>query len=354
VEDVSMRRTARRAVAAVCGVALVAGVTACGDDSDSSGNSASGSGGTAELTLYNAQHEDLMVLMVDAFTKQTGIKVKIRSGDDLEMANQLVQEGKASPADVFVTENSPAMTLVDSRSGFATLEDSTMAQVPARYAPANKHWVGFAARATVLAYNTDKLTTAQLPASIMDLADPKWKGKVGYSPTGADFQAIVSAVVALKGEAAGKAWLEALKTNAVAYKGNSRVMKAVNDGDIEAGVIYHYYWYQDQAESGANSDSVRLHFFGNQDPGAFTSVSGAGVLASSKHAEEAQKLVAFLTGKEGQQVLADSAALEYTVGSDVPANKALKPLAELDAPEVDVTKLNSQNVVTMMQDAGIL
>jgi iron(III) transport system substrate-binding protein len=349
-----MRRTAKRAMAAVGVVGVAMGLAACGGDSGPGGSSASGSGGSATLTLYNAQHEDLMKLMVAAFTKETGIKVQMRSGEDLEMANQLVQEGKASPADVFVTENSPGMTLVDSRSGFAPLDAGTLAQVPARYAAANKHWVGFAARATVLAYNKDKLTEAQLPASIMDIADPRWKGKMGYSPTGADFQAIVSAVVALEGEDAAKAWLKGLKDNAVAYKGNSRVMKAVNDGDVDAGVIYHYYWYQDQAESGANSDNVALHFFGHQDPGAFTSVSGAGVLASSKHATEAQRLVRFLTGKEGQQVLADSPALEYTVGSGVPANKVLKPLAQLDAPAVDVTKLNSQTVVTMMQDAGIL
>lgn len=345
-------------VGLVCGLLVAMTMAACGDDSSSDSStstsaSSSRSAGSA-ITLYNAQHEDLMALMVDAFTKKSGIKVKMRSGEDLEMANQIVQEGKASPADVFVTENSPAMTLVDSRNGFATLEDSTLAQVPARYAPANGHWVGFAARATVLAYNKDKLTTAQLPASIMDLADPTWKGKVGYSPTGADFQAIASAVVALRGEGEGKRWLEGLKKNAVAYKGNSRVMKAVNDGDVESGVIYHYYWYQDQAESGENSDNVKLHFFGHQDPGAYTSVSGAGVLASSKHAPEAQKLVQFLTGKEGQQVLADSKALEYTVGSNVAANPALKPLTELDAPIVDMTKLNSRTVVTMMQDAGIL
>jgi iron(III) transport system substrate-binding protein len=131
-------------------------------------------------------------------------------------------------------------------------------------------------------------------------------------------------------------------------------MKAVNDGEIAAGVIYHYYWYQDQAESGANSADTKLHFFGGRDPGAFTSVSGAGVLASTEHPAEAQQLVRFLTGKGGQQVLSDSTALEYTLNPDVPANKALKPLAELDAPEVDVTQLNSEKVVTMMQDAGIL
>jgi iron(III) transport system substrate-binding protein len=198
------------------------------------------------------------------------------------------------------------------------------------------------------------LPASDLPDSILELAEPRWKGRVGYSPTGADFQAIVSAVVALKGEAAAKRWLDGLKANAVAYKGNGTVMKAVNDGEIAAGVIYHYYWYQDRAESGANSANTKLHFFGGQDPGAFTSVSGAGVLASSQHPAEAQRLVRFLTGRHGQRVLSDSTALEYTLNPDVPANTALKPLAELDAPAVDVTRLNSEKVITMMQQAGIL
>ena len=331
--------------------ALVSAVllAACGD-----GGEAASGGDKPTLTLYNAQHEELMVEMTAAFTQETGIKVQIRNGSDLEMGNQLVQEGDASPADVFVTENSPAMTLVDSKDLFAPVDAETLGQVPSRYAASNSRWLGFAARATVLVYNTKQLPEGDLPGSILELADPKWKGKVGYSPTGADFQAIVSAVVALEGDAAAKRWLDGLKANAVAYKGNGTVMKAVNDGEIAAGVIYHYYWYQDQAESGANSANTKLHFFGGEDPGAFTSVSGAGVLASTDHPTEAQQLVRFLTGKDGQQVLSDSTALEYTLNPDVPANKALKPLAELDAPEVDVSQLNSEKVVTMMQDAGIL
>ncbi|HEX7297610.1 MAG TPA: iron ABC transporter substrate-binding protein [Solirubrobacteraceae bacterium] len=332
-------------------VAVVLATVACGSDS---GESSSTAGDRAPLTLYNAQHEDLVTQMVSAFTKQSGIEVNLRNGSDLEMANQIVQEGDRSPADVFLTENSPAMALVDSRNGFAPIDESTLSQVPSRYAPASKRWVGFAARATVLAYNKDDVRASELPRSIMDLAQPRWKGKVGYSPTGADFQAIVSAVLALEGESATKAWLDGLAKNGVAFQGNTRVMKAVDDGRVPVGIIYHYYWYQDQAESGENSSHTALHFFGNQDPGAFTSVSGAGVLASSKHQPEAQELVRFLTGKAGQEVLANSTALEYTVGSDVPANKALKPLAELDAPAVDPGKLNSAQVITMMQDAGIL
>jgi iron(III) transport system substrate-binding protein len=350
-------RVLGRAAAVAAAVAASVTLAACGGGSATSGagtGSSAAAGDKGTLTLYNAQHEDLMKLMVDGFTKQTGIKVTMRSGEDFELANQIVQEGDASPADVFVTENSPAMTLVDSKGLFAKVGATALAQVPARYAASDGDWVGFAARSTVFAYNSKQLTKADLPASLLDLADPKWKGKIGMSPGGADFQAIVSAVLALKGEAATAQWLKGLKANAKIYQGNTTVMKAVNAGEISGGVIYHYYWYKDRAESGANSKDVELHFFGNQDPGAFVSVSGAGVLRSSKHPEQAQQLVQYLTSKAGQKVLADSPALEYTVGKGSPANAALKPLASLQAPAVDVASLNGPKVVELMQEASLL
>jgi len=344
-----MNRSVRWVAAVLAVVGLAAVLTGCGSDSD-----ASGGGDSATLTVYNAQHEDLVAEMVSAFTAETGIDVAIRNGSDLEMANQIVQEGERSPADVFLTENSPAISLVDARNGFVPVDAATLKQVPARYAPVNKHWVGFAARATVLIYNPDDIAVAELPKSIMDLADPKWKAQVGYSPTGADFQAIVSAVLALEGEAATTTWLDGLASNALPFQGNLRVMAAVNSGQVPLGVIYHYYWFQDQAESGENSSDTALHYFGNKDPGAFVSVSGAGILKSSDHQAEAQKFLAFITGPSGQEVLANGTALEYTVGRGVPANTALTPLAELDPPVLDPAELNSEQVVTLMQDAGIL
>jgi len=334
-------------------VAVMLGVTACGASNGSAG-SAKGAGDKVTLTLYNAQHEDLMTLMVADFTKVTGIKVNMRNGEDFELGNQLVQEGTASPADVFVTENSPAMTLVGSKGLFAKVEDATLAQVPAQFAPADKDWVGFAARSTVFAYNGAQLTAADLPASIMDLAKPAWMGKVGISPAGADFQAIVSAVLALKGEPATVAWLKGLKVNAKVYQGNGAVMKAVNAGEISSGVIYHYYWYKDQAESGANSKNVLLKYFGDKDPGAFLSISGAGVIKSGKHQAQAQQLVKYLNGAAGQKVLADSKALEYPIGNGAAANPVLKPLSELSPPVVNVSTLNGPKVVELMQQAGLL
>jgi iron(III) transport system substrate-binding protein len=340
-------------------VAVMLGVTACGTSSSSSSPSSptsasAGAGEKATLTLYNAQHEDLMTLMVDDFTKTTGIKVNMRNGEDFELGNQLVQEGAASPADVFVTENSPAMTLVDSKGLFAKVEDATLSQVPAQFAPADKNWVGFAGRSTVFAYNATQVKAADLPASIMDLSQPQWKGKVGISPAGADFQAIVSAVLALKGDPATVAWLKGLKDNAKVYQGNDAVMKAVNAGETDSGVIFHYYWYKDQAESGANSKNIKLLYFGNQDPGAFLSISGAGVIKSSKHPAEAQQLVKYLNSAAGQKVLADSKALEYPIGNGAVANKAIKPLSELSPPTVDVAMLNGRRVVEMMTQAGLL
>ena len=177
-----MRRTIRHAVTFALSIAVVVLVAACGgDDSTSTAASSAGTSTGADnkptLTLYNAQHEDLWRRWWRAFTDQTGIKVEVRNGSDLEMANQIVQEGDGSPADVFVTENSPAMTLVATTAASPRSTRRPSRRCPRQYRPADNDWVGFAARATVLAYNTDMLAEDELPASIMDLADPKWKGK---------------------------------------------------------------------------------------------------------------------------------------------------------------------------------
>jgi iron(III) transport system substrate-binding protein len=337
-------RWAGRVAVAAAGLAVIGSVTACGTSEGANG----------ALTLYNAQHEDLIKAMVDGFTKETGIKVNIRSGGDFELANQIVQEGAASRADVFVTENSPAMSLVDGKGGFAAVDAATLAQVPAQFVPSSRNWVGFAGRSTVLVYNKGRLTTDQLPASLMDLQKPAWQGRYGVAAAGADFQAIVSAVLADQGEEATKAWLAGLKSNAKIYGNNIAVLTAVNRGEIDAGVIYHYYWYKDQAEAGANSSNTALKFFGNKDPGAFLSISGAGVVKASKQQDKAQQLVRYLTGRTGQQILADSLALEYPIGSGVAANAKLKPLAELDPPVIDVATLNGPKVVDLMRAAGLL
>ncbi|NKF25084.1 iron ABC transporter substrate-binding protein [Pseudomonas sp. BGM005] len=306
------------------------------------------------LVVYNAQHETLTKAWVAGFTEETGIPVTVRNGDDTEMGNQIVQEGASSPADVFLTENSPAMVLVDNAKLFAPVAPATLEQVDAAYRPAHGQWVGIAARSTVFVYNPAKLPEKDLPKSLMDLASPAWKGRWAASPAGADFQAIVAAVLEQKGEAATLEWLKGMKANFTAYRGNSSVLKAVNAGQVDSGVIYHYYAFVDQAKTGENSKNTALHYFKHQDPGAFVSISGGGVLASSKHQEDAQKFLQYITGKQGQEVLRTGNSFEYAVGKDSASNPKLVPLKDLDAPKVDASKLDSKKAVELMTQAGLL
>ncbi len=338
-----MRRRLSGIIAAVSALVVVLGAAAC-----------SSSGTSDQLLVYNAQHESLTKEWIDAFTKETGIKVTYRQGGDTELGNQLVAEGDKSPADVFLTENSPAMAAVERAGLFADLDAGTIAQVPAPYRPASGKWTGFAARTTVFVYNKAKLQPEQLPKSLMDLEQPVWKGRWGAPPTKADFQAIVAALLQLKGEAATAQWLAGMKANAVAYNDNIATLKAVNAGEVDGGVIYHYYWFRDQAKTKEMSGNTALYYFKNQDPGAFVSLSGGGVLKSSKKAQQAQQFLKFTTGKAGQEVLEKGDSFEYPVASGVPANPALVPLADLQAPAVDPTTLDAQKVTDLMTKAGLL
>ncbi|MGB3898371.1 MAG: iron ABC transporter substrate-binding protein [Mesorhizobium sp.] len=306
------------------------------------------------IIVYNAQHESLAKEWAEGFTKETGIKVTLRNGGDSEFSNQIVAEGAASPADVFLTENSPAMALVENAGLFAPIDADTLALVPEQFRPSSGKWTGIAARSTVFAYNKEKLSADQLPKSLLDLADPSWKGRWAASPSGADFQAIVSALLELKGEEATADWLKSMKENFTAYKGNSTVMKAVNAGEIDGGVIYHYYWFGDQAKTGENSKNVELHYFKNEDPGAFVSISGGGVLASSKHPKEAQAFVKWIAGKGGQDILKNGTSYEYAVANGAESNSKLVPLTDLQAPKIDPSKLNSKKVTDLMTAAGLL
>jgi iron(III) transport system substrate-binding protein len=246
------------------------------------------------------------------------------------------------------------MTQVENADLFADVDKATTGQVPEEFRPSTGKWTGIAARSTVLVYDKAKLTEDQLPKSMLDLAKPEWKGKWAASPTGADFQAIVSALLELKGEAATEEWLAGMKENFKAYKGNSTAMKAVNAGEVDAALIYHYYYYGDQAKTGENSRNVTPYYFKNQDPGAFVSISGGGVLKTSKNEAAAQAFLKFITGKKGQEVLQNGTSFEYAIASDVPANEKLVPIADLQAPTVDPAKLNSEKVTDLMTKAGLL
>lgn len=337
-----MNKLLLRAGLGVAALTLVSPLlAACGEDEP-------------KLVVYNAQHEPLLKELAPEFTEETGIEVELRNGKDLEMSNQIVAEGKASPADVFLTENSPAMSQVEAAGLFDELPSGILDVIPAQYRPVSGLWTGFVARSTVLVYNTDQVQESDLPASLLDLAKPEWKGRISFSPTGADFQAIVAAVLELEGEEATLAWLEGIKANGKVYDGNNLVLEAVDSGEVEVGIVYHYYWERDRKENGDVSDHSAQHYFTGGDPGAFVSVSGAGILKSSDMKAEARKFVEFLVEKKGQQILADSYALEYPLNPEVELEGVTKPFSELQPPQVNVSDLDAETVVDLLEEVGFL
>lgn len=307
------------------------------------------------LVVYSGQHEQTVTMLVDAFTKDTGIKVSVRHDDEATLANQLLQEGSRTPADVFFTENSPPLEALQAKGMLAPVAAATLGSVSATYSSAKGDWVGVSARASTLVYNTSQLSAAQLPASLLDLASPAWKGKVGYAPSETDFQPLVTAVTRLDGAARATAWLQGLKANARTLEDNESLVAAVNSGTVAAGVMNTYYWYRLRDEVGAAGLHSALQAFGPGDPGNLVDVSGAGVLAASKRSAEAQRFLAFLVSAPGQQIIATSESYEYPIGSGVTTTKVATPLAQLAPPPVSVADLGDGSAaLALMQQQGIL
>ncbi|MBS1892310.1 MAG: extracellular solute-binding protein, partial [Actinobacteria bacterium] len=276
-------------------------------------------------------------------------------GEDEGLASQIEQERDASPADAVLTENTPPPEALAETGLLAKVEPSTLAEVPSQYSSPSGRWVGVAARETVMVYNPDLIAADELPASILDLAKPEWKGKLAIAPSEPDFVPIVSAITKLDGEAAARSWLEGFAANAKHYNDNEGIIAAVDSGQVAAGIINHYYWFDAVAEEGKDKVPSRLHYFGNEDPGALVNVSAAGALASSDEPELAQEFLAFVVGKEGQTAMTESGDWEYPLNADVAPPPGLKPFDRLEPPPVSPADLGDGSApLELMQQVGLL
>ena len=324
-----------------------AGLTACGGGSASKGPS---------LTLYNGQHVQTTQALVSAFERQTGISVKVRNSDENSLVQAIQQEGSSSPADVIFTENSPALMALQDSGALAPVPASVLAQVPSKYDSPAGYWVGVSARTSVVVYDTAQVAAAQLPTSVMDLADPRWKGKLALAPTETDFQPVVTSIAMARGDAAAVAWLKAVKANASSHidPDNEAVSKDVNSGQAAIGLIDHYYWYRLAHEVGQSGVHSKVAYFAPGDPGFVVDVSGAGVLKSSRHAAQAQQLLQFLVSAAGQQVMVASNSFEYPLRPGAPEPPGLPPFSSLRPAAVTVADLgDGSRAIRLLQQAQL-
>jgi iron(III) transport system substrate-binding protein len=314
-----------------------------------------GNGGAAtSLVLYSGEHPQLTSALVQAFTRQTHIKVSVRSGDGIVLADQILQEGHASPADVFLTENSPELMNLEAHKLLAKLPARTLGQVPAREQSPAGDWVGIALRVSSLAYDPARVSASQLPRSVLELGQPAWKGKIAVAPTDSDFPPVAGAVIATYGKAAAAAWLAGLKRNAQIFQDEEAVVAAVNRGDVAAGLVNQYYWYRLQLELGHGGIHSKLHYFPGHDPGSIENIAGAAVLASSKRSAAAERLVQFISGAAGQRVLSSSYDFEYPAQPGIAQNPALPPLRTISVAALSPAALGTdQTAVQLIEQAGL-
>lgn len=305
------------------------------------------------LTLYNGQHARTTAALVAAFTKATGIKVDIRKGGSSQLANQIIEEGSASPADIFYSEESPPVAALSKRSLLSKLDDVTLKQVPSTYVAKNGTWLGASLRSRVVAYNKAMVKEGEFPKSVLGFANEAWKDRIAYVPTSGAFQEQIIAIEQLKGRAAALDWLKGLKAHGRSYNGNGAAMKAVEAGEVAAALINNYYWFSMAKEVGDAKMKSALFYFGHKDPGALITVSAAGILKSSKKQEAAQKFLAFMVSADGQQAIIDSVA-EYPARPGIESPYPLKPFTELDPPGVTPDDLgDAADALALEREAGL-
>jgi iron(III) transport system substrate-binding protein len=331
-----------RGVGVVAMLALAGALAGCGS---STGRS---------ILLYNGQHPQVTAELVSAFEKQTKIPVSVRTNDGIVLADQLLQEGSSSPADVYLTENSPELVALEEHGLLAKLEPSTLAQVPARFNSPSGEWAGMARRISALAYDPSLVSAARLPKSLLELAEPQWKGRVALAPTDSDFVPLVGAVVATYGKQAAVNWLAGLKRNGQLYQSDESVVAAVNRGDVAVGIINHYYWYRLRLEVGASGMHSDLYFFPHHNVGSLANISGAAVLKTSKHPSEAQAFVKFLLSPTAQEILAHGYDFEYPARPGIQPNPQITPLSKIEPATFSPRALgNDQEASQLVEESGL-
>ena len=327
----------------------------CGGLMAACGGAAAGPG--QSITLYNGQHVQTTDSLVAGFEKATGITVNVRSDDEDVLADEIVTEGARSPADVIYTENTPAVQYLANKGLLAEVDPSTLDHTASRFNSSAGDFVGVSARVSVLIYNTSLISASQLPTTVLALADPKYAGKLAFAAGETDFQPIVTSVDRTYGRSAALRWLQGIKANAGShvYPDNETISDEVNRGVVAFGVVNQYYWYRMRAEIGASNMHSKIAYFAPHDPGYILDISPAAILTSSKHQVLAQKFLAFLVSKQGQEIIAHSISYEYPIASGVTTAQPETPFAQLAPNPISIRELGDGSAaIALLKEVELL
>ena len=307
-----------------------------------------------ELVIYSGRSEELVGPILEQFGEATGIAVRVRYGSTAEMAAALLEEGANSPADIYYAQDPGGLGAVEGEGLLAELPGEILSKVNPNYASTDGYWVGITARARVVVYNSEVLQPDDLPEDLSGFTDPQWNGRLGIPPTNASFITMITAMRSLWGEDETRAWLDGIvANNPVYYENNTAVVAAVAAGEVDAGFVNHYYLYRFLAEQG-ESFPARNHYLTSGGPGSLVMVSGAGILASSRHQENAQRFLEFILSPVAQQYFA-SQTYEYPLVEGVVTSSLLAPLSELNLPAISMDALSDlEGSTALLQEVGMI
>jgi iron(III) transport system substrate-binding protein len=326
-------------------LALAAALGGCGGSDD-----------PGVLTVYSGREEELVAPLFERFEEESGVDVQVRYGDSAELAATIAEEGDNSPADVFFAQDPGSLGAVADEGLLETLPPDVLERVGERWRDGEGRWVGTSGRSRVIVYNTDALAEEEVPDSVFDLTDPEWKGRIGIAPTNASFQAFVSAMRLDVGDEETREWLEGLQANdPKVYEKNTPIVEAAAAGEIDLGLVNHYYLYLVQEEQ--PDAPIANHFLAEGDPGALVSVAGAAVLDSSDEREAAEDFVAYLLSDDGQHFYVDEAEeAEYPLVDGIAPKDGLPPIDSLQGPNVDLGALGDElpSTLELLRETGYL
>lgn len=307
----------------------------------------------AQLTVYSGRNRALIEPLVDRFQAETGITVRVRYGGTTQLAVAILEEGRRSPADVFWSQDAGALGALHNGNMLRVLPDSITQALPPQFRNSARTWVSTSARARILAYDANRISADELPSSVYELTDPKWRGKVGWAPTNASFQSFVTAMRALDGEEKTRQWLLDMRRNgAIAYNNNNSILQAIEAGEVLVGLTNHYY--VDRAMATNPGYPIRFAFFETGDTGNLINVAGLGIVAPSRRVEQATRFIHFMMQEEAQQFFRD-ATFEYPVTTGLEQGyRMIEDVLEL-APDIDLDLLEDlDGTLRLLRQTGLL
>ena len=299
----------------------------------------------AEVNLYSERQPFLMDPLLQAFTKETGIKVNmvyIKEG----MIERLKAEGVNSPADLVLTSDiGNLQNLVDAGILQTTTSSVLENNIPAQYRHPDGLWYGLTIRARVIYAHKEHVKPGEV-TTYEDLADPKFKGRV-CTRSGKHYYnvSLLAWIIAVHGEDAAKAWASGVKANlARKPQGNDRAqVRAVHQGECDLALGNTYYMgkmaaNEKEPEQKEWAASVNLIFPNQNGGGAHVNISGAAATKSAKNKDNAIKLIEFLSEDAAQKIYAED-NFEYPVKAGTAVHPLVASWGSFKADTVSLSKI---------------